>query len=508
MWDDGSAWNFGRADDPDKPQYNYLKEVDYVSGACLLVRASLWQDMGGFDERYAPAYYEDADLAFMARDKGYKVVYQPAAKVFHFEGVSNGTDVTSGVKQYQVTNQETFRLKWQVVLEAAHFPNAEQVFYARDRSRHKRTVLFIDHYVPHYDKDAGSRSTLQYVQLMLDMGYRVQFMGANFFPHKPYTTMLQQMGVEVLVGEYMARNLDKWLRENASYIDNIYLHRPHVAEQFLDSLERMNPRPKIVFFGHDLHYLRVQREFALKGDEELKKASEQWQSREFAVFDRVDTVYYPSEVEVEQITQVRQGLDVKSIPLYALPPREAPEYLPQEREGILFVGGFNHPPNVDAVSWFVAQVMPLVATQNPSVVLHIVGSNPTDAVTELQQHNVKVYGYLSDDELDTLYRRVKLAVVPLRYGAGVKGKVLEAIQQKVPLLTTAVGAEGIPEANQVMEICESPQEFADKVLAIAAGDSSLLAKLPAYQPWLETHFSATRAAQIIEQDFGSPLRDG
>ncbi|MEP4487253.1 MAG: glycosyltransferase [Halioglobus sp.] len=508
MWNDGSAWNFGRADDPDKPQYNYLKEVDYVSGACLLVRAALWQEMGGFDERYVPAYYEDADLAFMAREKGYKVVYQPAAKVFHFEGVSNGTDVTSGVKQYQVANQETFRLKWQELLEADHFANAEQVFYARDRSRHKRTVLFIDHYVPHYDKDAGSRSTMQYVQLMLDMGYRVQFMGANFFPHKPYTAMLQQMGVEVLVGEYMARNLDKWLRENASHIDNIYLHRPHVAEQFLDSLERMNPKPKIVFFGHDLHYLRVQREFALKGGAELEKAAQQWQRREFAVFDQVDTVYYPSEVEVAQIAQVRPELDVKAIPLYALPPMEIREYLPEQRAGILFVGGFNHPPNVDAVSWFVEQVMPLVAAQNPSVVLHVVGSNPTDAVTELQQQNVKVYGYLSDEELDALYRKVQLAVVPLRYGAGVKGKVIEAIQQHVPLLTTAVGAEGIPDADAVMEICEFPQEFADKVLAIAAGDSALLSKLPAYQSWLDSHFSASRAAQIIEQDFGSPLRDG
>ncbi len=103
MWCDASAWNFGRMDDPEKPEYNYRKEVDYISGAALMIRAGLWRQLGGFDQRYLPAYYEDADIAFEARKAGYKVVYQPLSRVFHFEGVSNGTDLGSGIKKYQVT---------------------------------------------------------------------------------------------------------------------------------------------------------------------------------------------------------------------------------------------------------------------------------------------------------------------------------------------------------------------------------------------------------------------
>lgn len=507
MWRDGSAWNFGRMDDAERPEYNYLKQTDYISGACLMIRHDLWRQLGGFDTRYAPAYYEDADIAFAARDAGYKVVYQPLSRVFHFEGVSNGTDLNSGVKQYQVQNQEKFREKWARELDAFHFNNAQHVCLARDRSRERRSILFIDHYVPHYDKDAGSRSTFMYVRQMLEMGYRVMFLGANYFPHKPYTQTLQQLGVEVLVGEYMARNQDRWLQENAPYIDRIYLHRPHVAEQFLGSLEKMSPRPPVIFFGHDLHYLRINREFALSGEESLVNDAQKWRKREYAVFDRVDQVYYPSQIEVEEVSREAPHLKVRSIPLYILPDSEPASYDMRERQDILFVGGFNHPPNVDGIVWFVEEVLPLVSAKCPEIKLHVVGSNPTDAVDALQNEQVVVYGYLSDEELDTLYGRVRQAIVPLRFGAGVKGKVLEAIQKNLPLVTTSVGAEGIPQAESVMHIADTAEDFAAKVLEVDAGAPEVADMMSGYHDWLQENFSKENAAHIILEDFGPPLRE-
>ncbi|MFT7048400.1 MAG: GT2 family glycosyltransferase [Halioglobus sp.] len=504
VWDDASAWNFGRMDDPAKPEYNYVREVDYISGACLLVRGEFWRRLGGFDKRYVPAYYEDTDIAFEARAAGYTVVYQPLSQVFHFEGVSNGTDLASGIKQYQVQNQQKFREKWKKGLAAFHFPNAQQIFRARDRSRNKRSVLFIDHYVPHYDKDAGSRSTFMYVQLMLEMGYKVLFLGANYFPHKPYTQKLQQLGVEVLVGESMARNQDRWLIENAPYIDRIYLHRPHIAEQILGSLEKMKPRPPIIFFGHDLHYLRIGREEKVVGDASLIKSEQKWKKREYAVFDRVDKIYYPSQVEVDEILTERPDLSVRAIPLYVLEGEVEEPYDFDSSSDILFVGGFNHPPNVDGICWFVEKVFPLVKEKFPDIKLHVVGSNPNDAVQDLQSEDVVVYGYLSDEELGQLYRRVRQVIAPLRFGAGVKGKVLEAIQKNLPLVTTSIGAEGIPDAEDVMNIANSAEEFAKTIIRLDGGDTQLLAKMKQYDAWLKTNFSKEKAMSIILEDFGPP----
>lgn len=113
IWSDGSGWNYGRLDNPDKPEYNYVKDVDYISGAAILLSNELWNQIGGFDTRFAPAYCEDSDLAFEVRKAGYRVVYQPKSKVIHFEGVSNGTDVQgTGLKRYQVANSRKLKEKW------------------------------------------------------------------------------------------------------------------------------------------------------------------------------------------------------------------------------------------------------------------------------------------------------------------------------------------------------------------------------------------------------------
>ena len=494
IWQDASGWNYGRADDPSRPQYSYLRETDYVSGAALMVRRSLWQELGGFDETFVPAYYEDTDLCFSARQAGYKVLYQPASSVVHYEGVTNGTDLSEGQKQYQVVNQQRFLDKWRETLDDTHFPNGEQVNRARDRSRNKTSVLLIDHYVPHYDKDAGSRSTWMYIELMVEMGWRVQFMGANFFPHQPYTEKLQQLGVEVLVGEAMARNLDKWLGENLPFVDHIFLHRPHIAEQFLPHLKKQTACPPISFVGHDLHFLRTRQEFEVTGDDALVKESERWLKREKTVIAEVDHTLYFSDVEVAEINALLPEADARAIPLYTLESKPVTRIATEHPE-LLFVAGFNHPPNIDAAVWLVSDILPLIRDQVPDVRLHIAGSNPSKAVLDLASDSVTVHGYVSDERLLELYGRASCAVVPLRFGAGVKGKVLEAIQYGVPLVTTTVGAEGIPDAQDIMAIGRDEADIADSAVRAMQSQSS---RGDAHGPWLEQHFSPARARAMLQ----------
>ena len=248
IWKDGTGWNYGRGGNPESPEFNYLKEVDYLSGACIVFKRNLWDMLNGFDECFCPAYYEDTDLAFQVRKEGYKVIYQPKSLVVHMEGISHGSDIGAGIKKHQQINLRIFWDKWQHELSVNHFTNGEHIFNARDRSKDKTTVLIIDQYVPFYDKDAGSRSTFLYVKAMLKLGINVKFLGAHFFPHKPYTEALQQMGIEVLYGELYAKNWKVWLKDHAKYIDVIYLHRPHITEHFIDEILALNKRTKIDIF--------------------------------------------------------------------------------------------------------------------------------------------------------------------------------------------------------------------------------------------------------------------
>lgn len=135
IWKDGAGWNYGRYDDPEKAEYNYEREVDYVSGACLLIRKELWEKVGGFDQRFAPAYYEDTDLAFQVRNLGCKVIYQPESVVVHFEGISSGTTVDAGIKRHQKLNRDKFVAKWETLLKKEHFERGSHLAEASDRGK-------------------------------------------------------------------------------------------------------------------------------------------------------------------------------------------------------------------------------------------------------------------------------------------------------------------------------------------------------------------------------------
>ncbi|UHQ55866.1 glycosyltransferase [Microbulbifer sp. YPW16] len=501
IWRDGSGWNYGRGQSPDAPEFNYVRDTDYISGACILFRKDVWDRIGGFDEQFRPAYYEDTDLAFEIRKLGLRTIYQPASEVVHFEGVSHGNDLNSGIKKQQRINQGVFRKKWRGELLAENRDLGTDVFDARERHNSGTTVLFIDHYVPFYDKDAGSRSTFLYVKSMVEMGYRVKFLGANFFPHQPYTETLQQLGVEVLYGERFARNWKLWLEENAKSIDVIYLHRPHITEDFIDEIKSLKDCPRLVYFGHDLHYLRTEREAAVTDDSKLLKVADDWKKRETRIFDQVDTVLYPSDVEVNAVQEISPGTNVAQLPLYVLDAPDVDSFDFAARKDLLFVGGFTHTPNVDAVLWFAGEVMPRILASDPDVRLHVVGSNVPEAISNLASENIVVHGFVSDGELESLYRSVRVCVVPLRYGAGVKGKVLEAIQSAVPLITTPIGAEGIPVPEQVMDIAEGAEEFANRLLGLYTDESRCLRQLAARPAYVADHFSSGVVRAAIEQHF-------
>ncbi|HMG83868.1 MAG TPA: glycosyltransferase, partial [Ferruginibacter sp.] len=447
LWNDGYAMNYGHGQDPQDPEYNYVKEVDYISGASILIKKSLWLRIGGFDERYIPAYYEDTDLAFQVREQGYKVMYQPLSEVIHFEGYSNGTDATlaqnpQSTKAYQNINHTKFAEKWKHVLQG-HLTRSPYLFTARDKSIGKKTVLVIDHYVPHFDKDAGSKSTFQYLEVLLQLGLNVKFIGDNFYRHEPYTTALQQLGIEVLYGEWYKKNWKRWIKDNADHINFVILNRPHISVKYIDFIKGVT-NAKILYLGHDLHYLREERQYKIEKDPKLLKSSIKWKATEMSIFSRSDITLTFSDVEQTIISALHPAYRVETILLNSFKYAAIPIDDFSIRSNILFIGGFNHRPNVDAVLWFCEKVFPIVKEKIPGIKFIIVGSFPPEEITNLGNDSIEVKGFVTEQELAALYRSAKLAVVPLRYGAGVKGKTVEAMYHGVPVVSTSFGIEGMP----------------------------------------------------------------
>ena len=504
LWSDGSGWNYGRLDDPEKPEYNYVKDVDYISGAAILLSNELWKQIGGFDERFAPAYCEDSDLAFEVRKAGYRVVYQPLSKVIHFEGISNGTDVNgSGLKRYQVENSKKLKEKWAAEFKQQSVNDGNpDPFRARERSQEKDMILVVDHYVPTYDRDAGSKTTYQYLKMFVDKGYMVKFLGDNFLHEEPYSTALEQMGIEILYGKEYQAGIWDWLKAHGDEIKVAYLNRPHIAQKYMDFL-REQTNMKLIYYGHDLHFLREGREYELTGDPQKREASEYWRSMELRLMKKAAVSYYPSYVEREAIHEIEPSIPVKAIVAYVFD-----RFLNQipcdfeKREGLLFVGGFAHPPNADAVLWFAREIFPLIR-EELSVPFYIVGSKVTDEIKALEQpdNGIIVKGFVSEEELARLYASCRIVVVPLRYGAGVKGKVIEALYHGAPVVTTSIGAEGIPEAEEVMTVRDEPETFAREVTALYNDPDRCRKMCQNTQTYIRNYHSIDAAWSVVGDDF-------
>jgi O-antigen biosynthesis protein len=499
IWKDGSAWNYGRGDYPALPRYDYVREVDYISGASIMIKKDLWDDIGGFDVRYIPAYYEDSDLCFEVRKRGFKVVYQPESVIIHYEGVSNGTDIVSGVKAYQVANAKKFYEKWKSVLKQENLPNAQDVFLARSRSARKKIIVVVDHYVPTPDKDAGSTSMFQYIRLMVDMGYDVKFIGDNFRYMDGYTRSLQQMGVEVLYGEYFSRNWKGWIAENGKYFDFAFLSRPHIAKKYVD-IFRQKSRAKIIFYGHDLHHVRVRRAYEVNNDQSLLDEARMWREEERSIISKVDLSLYPSSFEVGYVHKWIPGAKVELLQMYMFDSPFVENYDPGNRSDLLFVGGFTHQPNIDAVKWFCESIFPLVLKQFPEMKFTVVGSNPPEEIRNFASENVIIKGFVSDEELVELYRKTRIVVAPLRYGAGIKGKIIEALHLGVPVATTICGAEGLLGAEDFCVcVAEKVNEMAEALIAAYTDDKKLLTLSQASQIYIVENYSSQLAKERLNK---------
>lgn len=457
---DASGANYGRLDAPNKECYNYRREVDYCSGASILFRKADFLSLGRFDLQFAPAYYEDTDLCMAIRNiLGKKVIYQPLSEVIHFEGITSGKEVKPGsVKFNQEINRHKFKRKWNHALQEHHIN--EDVHHSSRRLL-RNTVLIIEYQLPSYDKDSGSLRIYRIIKILQSLNYHIVFCPHNREKFNNYYWQLLHEGVEISTDFFDILDSDN--PAESALIRSIafaWIARPELNDMFGHRM-KVFKNIKWIYDTVDLHFLRMQREVEIRKDITILAEVERMRETELRLAKQADLTITVTEVEAKLLNDL--GIDrTATIPNIHIANSGLSKRM-RERSGILFIGGYSHTPNVDAVIWLVTEIMPLVWTVDPTIHLYLLGSNPPPEVMRLESDRISVPGYIKD--VSEYFDSSRIFVSPLRYGAGMKGKIGQSLEYFLPVVSTTIGVEGMALDNDKnVLVADTATEFAQQIL--------------------------------------------
>jgi GT2 family glycosyltransferase len=452
VWGNGQPWNVGRNQNPKAPEWNYARQVDYLSGAALCLRKTLWDEVGGFSRELEPAYYEDTDLAFKVRAAGYTTWYVPTSEVVHFEGRSHGRDVKVGVKRFQEINAAKFKRKW-VQAFAQNGEVGVKLQVHKDRGVVGR-ALVIDYTTPAPKRDAGGYAALQEMLLLHSLGLKVSFVPENMAHLGEPSDALRKLGIEMVHAPFYV-SIEEFLAKRGSEFDLVYLTRYDVAQRHLPAI-RKHTKAKVALNLADLHFLRALRSVA-RGAVSLQEAI-QVRDHELEVLRKVDAVLSYNEMEKAVILSHNLNDEHVFHCPWVAEAKPTPASF-AERRGLLFVGSSHHPPNLKAIEWFLEEIQPAIDLPDEDKKLVVVGSGTDKWIDRFAPEQVEVLGFV--DDLATVFDRVRVFVAPLQFGAGIKGKVLEAMSHGVPIVGTAVAVEATGLVDGVSTaVADRPADFA------------------------------------------------
>ena len=462
IFNDGSGWNLGKHADHFSPEHSFTREVDYVSAAAILVRADLLAKTNGFDELYTPAYYEDADLAMQARKFGLKVVAVHDSFVIHIEGGSHGANVKLGVKKYQVANKAKFVGKWSAEL-ASHWDPKEGP-RSESKRNSKGIILIYDSQIPQVLRDAGSQRAVQISKNLSDLGFHVIY----FSPDKSVSIIdviqLRDIGIEIHTNH---DTLISSLENRSDRVRGIWIQRISVASSFFDPIHKKFPKTPIIFDTIDLvsSRIRIEKQEGLNSEMTLNEAI----GMEKKYTAQSSLTLTVSEEEKSLLQTLVPSASIETLWMSFETVKDVQAKTGLQNTG-LFVGNFRHTPNKVSLKWFVKNVLPQILVKNSDFILNVAGTGLSPAeLADMDTNGVHFLGFV--DDLDPVYEAAKVVVIPLQYGAGIKGKTCEALSHSAAVVSTSFGVEGLDLRDGVEYLlADNADTFAHQVSRVLVDD--------------------------------------
>jgi len=302
----------------------------------------------------------------------------------------------------------------------------------------------------------------QILKLLHQLGHRVTFIPDNLADIPPYTGELQKRGIKVLHHPYIKKVRD-YLIANGSEFDVIVLSRCQFARKHIADVRRYAPQSRIIFDTVDLHFLREESQARLTGDPEVRRKAQETKQHESVLIEQSDETWVVSPTEQELL---EKKWPEKSIQLVSnivdVPGSKTPFTL---RRDWLFIGGFLHPPNTDAVLFFLKEIYPLVSARLGDAKFYIIGDKAPPEIVALATERIIVAGLQRDAR--PFFDSVRLSVAPLRFGAGVKGKINQSMALGVPVVATSIAVEGteLRDREDIL-VADEPEDFARALIEL------------------------------------------
>ncbi|MFZ5569091.1 MAG: class I SAM-dependent methyltransferase [Thermodesulfobacteriota bacterium] len=450
--EEGGLLRMGSGEDPAHPAFHYLREVDFCPAFAIMIPRDLF--FGGAAEMPSDCSPEEEGmyLAMAVRAAGRKAYHQPLSRVVlnPHSVVCRGIGDTEGMTEKKRSSGFRLGRDFAGAFVKAALPRGN--------------LLIIDEWTPTPDQDSGSQDLVSYFLILRSLGFSITFIpAADLRCVEPYTRDLQRIGVQCLHAPFV-RDIGAYLEAHGQRFELVMIYRPHCAAAHVHLVRRFCPRAKIVYNTVDLHYLREERQAAVENSAALAEQAARTKELELSVIRRVDATILLSPVEKELLLR-EAGVTPESLFVIPLIRGDFPgaDAGFEERRGVVFIGGFQHRPNVDAVIWFGTEIWPLIRKKLPQVECFVIGKNAPQAVLDLSGGGISILGHVPD--IAPRFSACRIAVAPIRYGAGLKGKVVTSLGYGVPCVATTMAVEGtgLRDGEEIL-IADDPAAFARAVV--------------------------------------------